>query len=145
MCGILIVHNPNKLQNIDTGLFKSLHAHRGPDGNKTLQSNHSILIHDRLAIVDLGATGDQPFIGCEKHMLIHNGEIYNHEELREALQNEHSFQGRSDSETILHVYEEKGVATAHWIFILDFLVSEISQVEFPIVKELTDKPPKECG
>jgi asparagine synthase (glutamine-hydrolysing) len=80
-------------------------AHRGPDGDGFFED---ILGFRRLAIIDL-KTGTQPMEGCAGLRLVFNGEIYNYRELRETLSH-HSFRTESDSEVILHLYEEKGPA-----------------------------------
>jgi asparagine synthase (glutamine-hydrolysing) len=78
-------------------------AHRGPDGEGTFGE---ILGFRRLAIIDL-QTGAQPMKGCGDCWLVFNGEIYNYRELRARLAS-HAFRTQSDSEVILHLYEEKG-------------------------------------
>ncbi len=78
-------------------------AHRGPDGEGFLGD---VLGFRRLAIIDL-KTGAQPMKGCGDQWLVFNGEIYNYRELRARLAG-HAFRTESDSEAILHLYEEKG-------------------------------------
>jgi asparagine synthase (glutamine-hydrolysing) len=80
-------------------------AHRGPDGEGHFED---VLGHRRLAIVDL-AGGGQPMKGCGGLRLVANGEIYNHRDLRARLRH-HAFRTESDSEVILHLYEELGTA-----------------------------------
>jgi asparagine synthase (glutamine-hydrolysing) len=77
--------------------------HRGPDDEGFFDD---VLGFRRLAIIDL-QTGAQPMKGCGDHWLVFNGEIYNFRELRARLSS-HPFRTRSDSEVILHLYEEKG-------------------------------------
>src|SRR5260370_26769900 len=64
----------------------------------------------RLSIIDLSEAGHQPMHGCTDRLwLVFNGEIYNHAELRQGLeQRGHVYASRTDSETILHLYEERG-------------------------------------
>ncbi|HXX95016.1 MAG TPA: asparagine synthase (glutamine-hydrolyzing), partial [Planctomycetota bacterium] len=78
-------------------------AHRGPDDE---QFHEELLGFRRLSIIDLEG-GRQPMKGCGDLWLVFNGEIYNHRELRSRLSN-HPFRTQSDSEVILHLYEEKG-------------------------------------
>jgi asparagine synthase (glutamine-hydrolysing) len=68
--------------------------------------------HRRLSILDLSESGHQPMSNEEGTIwIVHNGEIYNHIELREELQNEgHHFTSRTDAEVILHGYEQWGAA-----------------------------------
>lgn len=85
-------------------------AHRGPDGEGFRFDGPVALGHRRLSIIDV-AGGAQP-IGNETGdlWLICNGEIYNHIELRRELSSRHRFRSNSDSEVILHLYEELGPA-----------------------------------
>lgn len=90
-----------------------LHAlrHRGPDDEDLHQARGATLGHRRLSIIDL-AGGRQP-IGNEDgtRWIVCNGEIYNYKELmRELEQKGHRFRTRSDTEVILHLYEELGEA-----------------------------------
>src|SRR5262245_16201390 len=62
-------------------------SHRGPDGEGTWlnRSNEVGLAHRRLSIVDLSSAGSQPMNYIDRYTIIHNGEIYNHPELRDEL------------------------------------------------------------
>ena len=83
--------------------------HRGPDGEGVHLSGPALLAHTRLAIVDL-AGGDQPLFSEDRSCVaVVNGEIYNHLDLREELEAlGHRFATHSDSEAIVHAYEEWG-------------------------------------
>jgi asparagine synthase (glutamine-hydrolysing) len=84
-------------------------AHRGPDGFGFLDEGAIGLAHARLSIIDL-STGDQP-IGNEDGdiQVVFNGEIFNYLELRsELLSHGHRFRTSSDTETIVHAYEQYG-------------------------------------
>ena len=72
----------------------------------------AILCHERLSIIDLH-TGKQPIKGSHGNYVIHNGEIYNHQELRSALTKGQKARTTSDSEIIIHLWEEKGVECIH--------------------------------
>jgi len=106
----------------------SLIAHRGPDGQgdyKAVVGSHCIyLAHTRLAIVDLSVMGHQPMVSsCGHYVIIFNGEIYNHLELRKKLPEIH-FRGHSDTETILYYiakYGLSGVNDLNGIFAFAFL------------------------
>ncbi|MDQ3908474.1 MAG: asparagine synthase (glutamine-hydrolyzing), partial [Acidobacteriota bacterium] len=94
--------------------MRDLMAHRGPDaaGVRVLDEGRLGLGFRRLAIVDLSAAGNQPMRGCARGdaWLVFNGEIYNHAILREGLERRgHAYASRTDSETILHLYEERGL------------------------------------
>src|SRR6056300_1478267 len=83
--------------------------HRGPDWNGIHCGKNVLLAHERLAIVD-PASGNQPIYSQDKSLILAaNGEIYNHQELRNKLSTEYSFQTNSDCEIILALYNEKGV------------------------------------
>ncbi|MFN8255377.1 MAG: asparagine synthase (glutamine-hydrolyzing) [Bacteroidales bacterium] len=82
--------------------------HRGPDGEDIYIDEHVTLGHRRLAVVDLSENANQPMI--YKHfVIVFNGEIYNFPEIKdELIQKNHSFSTNSDTEVILHAYEEWG-------------------------------------
>ena len=87
-------------------------AHRGPDDGGLWQSEDGRVVfgHRRLAIVDLSPAGHQPMSNEEGGVWItFNGEIYNHAALRETLRldDRHEFRSRSDTEVIIHLYEER--------------------------------------
>jgi asparagine synthase (glutamine-hydrolysing) len=88
-------------------------THRGPDdsGELLFDNNRGGLGFRRLSIIDLSAAGHQPMHGCDdRTWLVFNGEIYNHSQLRAGLeQRGHKYSSKTDSETILHLYEEVGL------------------------------------
>lgn len=83
---------------------------RGPDGEGIFVKGPVGLGHRRLAIIDL-LTGDQPLFNEDKTLaLVFNGEIYNYQELeKELTRHGHRFVTKSDTEVIVHAYEEWGV------------------------------------
>lgn len=83
--------------------------HRGPDGEGTYLDERVGLTHRRLSIIDL-ESGDQPIHNEDKSVwVVFNGEIFNFIELRASLVNRgHKFYTRSDTEVIVHLYEEHG-------------------------------------
>lgn len=85
-------------------------THRGKDGAGTYEDDNIALVHTRLSIIDVSAQGSQPLYNeDERIVLICNGEIYNYKELRSSLiKKGHKFRSASDSEVILHLYEEHG-------------------------------------
>ncbi|MGA7409480.1 MAG: asparagine synthase (glutamine-hydrolyzing) [Bryobacteraceae bacterium] len=112
MCGICGIFEPGREANIDCATLKrmadSIH-HRGPD-DEGFYSNTGIgLGFRRLSIIDLEG-GHQPLSNEDGSIWIaFNGEIYNFEELsRRCVAAGHRFQTRSDTETIVHLYEELG-------------------------------------
>ena len=107
MCGILAIIGKGK----DGALVKQLSkrmSHRGPDQSDLhITEKGHILSHERLSIIDVNG-GKQPIQGTAKAWMVHNGEIYNHQELRDTLLKDHTFRTHSDSEVIVHLYEEFG-------------------------------------
>ncbi len=86
-------------------------THRGPDDGGVLEMGSVGLAHRRLSIVDLSPTGHQPMSNDSGDIaVVFNGEIYNHHELREVFLKEYAFKGSSDTEVLLHLYEEFGEA-----------------------------------
>src|SRR5215468_2499755 len=83
--------------------------HRGPDGEGMVVHGQAGLAHRRLAIVDVSG-GHQPMCNEDGTVWItFNGEIYNHAQLRSALEARgHRYRTRCDTESILHLYEEEG-------------------------------------
>jgi asparagine synthase (glutamine-hydrolysing) len=113
MCGICGIAAPKKLRRrIDEdGLLRMRDSltHRGPD-EAGLFINESVgLGHRRLSIVDLSG-GKQPMTNEDGSVqIIFNGEIYNHRDLRPGLlERGHHYSTSSDTETIIHLYEERG-------------------------------------
>ncbi len=108
MCGILAVIGQKSKEQVQT--LSSRMRHRGPDERDVYVSTMGILSHERLAVVDL-TTGKQPIRGSRNTYVIHNGEIYNHKSLKEqTLKNKYPQRSTSDSEVIVHLYEEYGTA-----------------------------------
>lgn len=112
MCAIVGVLSPREGDRIDTGLLRRMRdtlRHRGPDDAGEHVSGRIGLAHRRLSIIDL-QTGRQP-LGNEdgRIQIVFNGEIYNFQELqREAEAKGHRFATRTDTEAIVHLYEEMG-------------------------------------
>lgn len=107
MCGILAIIGKGKDEGLVAQLSKRM-SHRGPDESDLhITEKGHILSHERLSIIDI-TTGRQPIQGTDKAWMVHNGEIYNHQYLRETVLNHHTFRTTSDSEVIVHLYEEFG-------------------------------------
>ncbi|HEY6199480.1 MAG TPA: asparagine synthase (glutamine-hydrolyzing), partial [Candidatus Binatia bacterium] len=112
MCGIAGIVNLNPHARVDEARLKRMRdvlRHRGPDGAGLWIDGPVGLGHRRLSIVDL-AGGHQPMANEDESVWItYNGEIYNHAALRPGLEAAgHVYRTRSDTETILHLYEEDG-------------------------------------
>src|SRR5437868_6781863 len=84
-------------------------AHRGPDEAGLHVETQAVLAHRRLSIVDL-STGQQPMANEDGTVwVVFNGEIYNHADSRRELQSHgHQYRTKSDTETIIHAYEQWG-------------------------------------
>lgn len=112
MCGIAGVFHtdgsPVSLQLLQR--MTAAVAHRGPDGEGHFADAGVGLGHRRLAIIDLSQAGRQPMGNEDGSVLIvYNGELYNYQKLRVELQAKgHHFQSRTDTEVVLHAYEEWG-------------------------------------
>jgi asparagine synthase (glutamine-hydrolysing) len=91
--------------------MKALLVHRGPDDHGSYVADGISLGHRRLSIVDLSDSGRQPLSNEDGSVWItFNGEIYNHAQLRAVLEGKgHVFRSRSDTEAIVHAYEEYGL------------------------------------
>ncbi len=84
---------------------------RGPDDVGTWSNGMVRLGHRRLAIVDLSPSGHQPIVSADgRFVIVFNGEIYNHSELRPQLTPPGGWTGSSDTETLLEAYRRWGSA-----------------------------------
>jgi len=106
MCGILAIIGQQS-DEVEAQKAVSLMAHRGPDEWDVQKLDHGILAHQRLSINDLH-TGKQPISSPKGAWVIHNGEIYNHEEVRKQFEGSYEFHTHSDSEVILPLYYQYG-------------------------------------
>lgn len=115
MCGIAGRYGVRPLESGEAGhlanAFQEALSRRGPDGWRCHHDENVVLVHRRLAIIDLSAAGAQPMWN-EDHTIcvIVNGEIYNYRELRQWLRGHgHRFRSDSDSEVLVHLYEQGGI------------------------------------
>ncbi len=111
MCGIAGIVSTNA--DFDFSRIKSFEAYlqnRGPDDTGSFQLNNCVFLHKRLSILDLSPNGKQPFFnGTRTVMAICNGEVYNYSPLRDfLLAKKYRFVSNSDSEVVVHLYEEYG-------------------------------------
>src|SRR5438093_9982408 len=112
MCAIVGIVKLDPRERVDNAPLKRMRdilVHRGPDGAGLWSEGPVGLGHRRLAIVDV-AGGHQPMTNEDRTVwIVFNGEIYNHAEIRRELEARgHRYRTRSDTETILHLYEEEG-------------------------------------
>lgn len=111
MCGIAGVYHLDGRQPEEAPLRRLAGAlrHRGPDDEGMFIHEHFGMVHRRLSIIDLG-TGQQPIFNEDRTVVtVLNGELYNYQELREGLEARgHLFSTKSDTEILVHFYEEFG-------------------------------------
>ena len=110
MCGIAGIYNLNG-QKIESFLIQKMvriQKHRGPDDEGFYINDTIGLGHCRLSIIDLSEAGHQPMSNEDENLwIIYNGEIYNYLELRpELIKHGHKFKSNTDTEIIIHAYEE---------------------------------------
>lgn len=113
MCGIAGIVHRDPSQRVNPALLQRMCAslcHRGPDAQGTFQQGPVALGNRRLSIIDL-AGGQQPIFNESGTVaVILNGEIYNFREVRPALEAKgHRFSTQTDTEVVVHLYEEYGV------------------------------------
>lgn len=107
MCGINCIISTRK--DIDISKANTIIAHRGPDDSGTYTDGHVSLGHLRLSIQDLSPLGHQPMFSADKnYCIVFNGEIYNHREIRRALEDKYTFTSTGDTETLLYAFMEYG-------------------------------------
>jgi asparagine synthase (glutamine-hydrolysing) len=112
ICGVFAIDGPLRSDvRASVPAMTSALIHRGPDGEGFFNAERVSLGHRRLAIIDL-ASGDQPMTNEDGSCwIVFNGEIYNHRDVRVLLESKgHRFKTASDTEVILHAYEEFGSA-----------------------------------
>jgi len=112
MCGICGIFYPDPRRHVERDTLAEMNrqiVHRGPDDDGFFLENHVGLAMRRLSIIDI-KTGHQPISNEDDNLwIVYNGEIYNHKELRDDLEARgHRYRTKSDTETIVHLYEEYG-------------------------------------
>ncbi len=116
MCGFAGIINLDGLQGDPAQRLVHLRAmghqlaRRGPDDEQFYDDGYLSLVFRRLSIIDLDS-GRQPIWNEDHSVFVAvNGEIYNYQDIRKRLEGRHVFSNRSDSEVIVHLYEERGAA-----------------------------------
>lgn len=138
ICGIVAVGNtgPSISREVLEKMNQSI-AHRGPDDDGFYVTDQVGLASRRLSIIDL-ATGKQPITNEDGTIwIVFNGEIYNYRELRNYLDKHgHVFRTNSDTETILHLYEEFGTeCVQHLNGIFAFAIWDESKRQFLLARD----------
>jgi asparagine synthase (glutamine-hydrolysing) len=118
MCGICGIYHLEQDHRVDEAVLKRMARtmrHRGPDDEGFHIDGSIGLGHQRLSIIDLSPLGRQPMASeDERFWIVYNGETYNYLELRQQLVGRgHHFRSHSDTEVVLHLYEEEGPACVH--------------------------------
>ena len=104
MCGIAGILGKNAKSNLIDDMLMVQH-HRGPDYTGKWLEEGVALGHNRLSIIDLSNSANQPFFDrTKRYSIVFNGEIYNYIELREKLKSSYNFQTTSDTEVLLAAY-----------------------------------------
>src|SRR5437016_6307287 len=112
MCGICGIFHRDRARRVERDTLAEMNqriVHRGPDDDGFLVEGNVGLAMRRLSIIDI-ETGHQPISNEDENVwIVYNGEIYNHQELRVDLERRgHRYRTKSDTETIVHLYEEYG-------------------------------------
>ena len=113
MCGISgILKKKHKKIDLNKSIFNILkiQSHRGPDVSNSIKVNDNLILgHNRLSIQDLSENGNQPMFSKSKNLLItFNGEIYNHQKLRNKINNQ-IWNSSGDTETIVNLFDKYGI------------------------------------
>ncbi len=113
MCGIAGILGSTRSTDLTNDLVKQMlgiQSHRGPDATGVWSAGGVSLGHNRLSIIDLSDSANQPMVVGDL-VMVYNGEVYNYLEIRKELEGlEHRFSTQSDSEVIIHAYQEWGAA-----------------------------------
>src|SRR5207248_7614036 len=109
ICGILYCGEERRVQRDTLAQMNAQIVHRGPDDDGFFVEGNVGLAMRRLSIIDI-RTGQQPISNEDESLwIVYNGEIYNHRDLRSKLEARgHRYRTKSDTETIVHLYEEYG-------------------------------------
>ena len=123
MCGIIGYYGENASEFSNQSRLKLI-EHRGPDFKNSIKGNNFYLGHTRLSILDTSDAANQPMFSKDRSaVLIFNGEIYNHENLRKEFLSDIEFSSTGDTETLLYGlinYGEKFIKNLNGIFAFSF-------------------------
>ncbi|MBN1384052.1 MAG: asparagine synthase (glutamine-hydrolyzing) [Elusimicrobia bacterium] len=145
MCGIIGIYNFSNSRPVEQAALRkmcSVIKHRGPDSQGTFLENNIGLGIQRLAIIDL-QTGNQPIYNEDKTVwVVLNGEIYNFLELRKELEKTHKFYTKSDTEVIVHLYENYGEKCVDYLRgMFSFALWDSKNKKFFAAKDRVGKKP----
>ncbi|MBC7901330.1 MAG: asparagine synthase (glutamine-hydrolyzing), partial [Saprospiraceae bacterium] len=148
MCGIAGFISKNKVapvgerEELLDRMCKTI-VHRGPDEQGTIVRDRAALGMRRLSIIDL-KSGQQPIFDCSGNLaIVFNGEIYNFRELKNDLEQKgHRFKTNSDTETIVHAYEEYGAdCVQHLRGMFAFAIYDFEQESLFLARDRVGKKP----
>ena len=116
ICGIFRAQERGPWEDHNLAGMNAVLAHRGPDDEGYYYGGQIAFAHRRLSIIDLSG-GAQPMTNEDKTIwIVFNGEIYNHLEIRKMMESKgHVYRTRSDTESIIHLYEEVGVKCLEYL------------------------------
>src|SRR3990167_2284333 len=146
MCGITGILNFNGSV-VDKLLLRRMTdvlSYRGPDGEGYYIDKNVGLGHRRLAIIDLSDAGKQPMCNQDGSIwIVFNGEIYNFQELRKSLEGKgYRFISNTDTEVIIHAYEEYGVDCVGFLRgMFNFAVLDVNKKQLFLVRDRVGKKP----
>lgn len=134
MCGIVGAVGFSNFDQVK--ILRSI-SHRGPDAEGDFLENDIFLGHTRLAIQDLSENGKQPMFSADgRFVIIFNGEIYNHLDLRKEIQDKYDFTSTADTQTLLYGYIEFGPAVLNMLNgIFAFVIYDIEDRKLFIARD----------
>ena len=138
MCGIVVAIGLDKG---DVHDMLDVINHRGNDNRTIKKVDRVVFGHNRLSINDVSSLGNQPMFGKDgKFVLVVNGEIWNYPQLRKEYESRgHSFESRSDSEIILHLYEEDELKRMDGMF--SFVIYDSTKSKLIVSRDWVGKTP----
>ena len=149
MCGVVGIYNPSGKLRVGQEVLLRMRdkmTHRGPDGAGIWQSENRkcLLGHRRLSIIDLSDAAGQPMLNATGNIaLVFNGEIYNHQEIREELEKLGKYTWKtdhSDTEVLLYAYEEWGLRCIDKLYgMFAFAVYDTRNKEKPVLHLVRDR------
>jgi asparagine synthase (glutamine-hydrolysing) len=150
MCGIAGIVSRNDINSsVSPEILKKMSdiiQHRGPDSDGMWMSEDRLcgLAFRRLSIIDLSSAGNQPMVSSDgKYTIVFNGEIYNHREIRNELENlGYKYHSKTDTETILNGYKQWGSAIVHKLSgMFSFAIWDSNKQELFAARDRVGKKP----
>jgi len=144
MCGIVGIYGEIKEPLLESMLKKI--KHRGPDDEGTFFDGNVALGQVRLSIIDVEG-GKQPIFSEDRSKcIVFNGEIYNYKELKGCLKKNHVFSTKTDTEIILHLYEDLGVNCVDKLDgMFTFIIYDKTEKNIFVARDRLGIKPLYCG